>query len=852
MKQINMEYPSYRSGNDTWDGKPHKITPNGLYEFTIGDNTYYLMLYRDETYNVDEMQTILSVDYNGNMVKSPLDDYSRMEELVIGLMGSGNLNPVDLDILPDDIELGNELEIESLIHPQKQEEIKPQVIERVDTQALYIAHIVDSIHRYIPTSIYNQYLSGMYETRPNERNIEGVDCILVTQEDIDYISRVSHQPNYKPEYKPYGPNLYETRQKPEDDPRYLRQHQQPPTPGGGFDFNNPDPIIVNGIVMDYPDMRDFPYLPNNRLWDGRTHSISPVGLQRFNLNGRTFYYMNYIDNDYNSECITLLEEIDYGNIVKIPLDNYDKLPELLSRVHLTEVSTNILPNHIRLGRLLEIDYLIGLTNGLGTNNDWYEIPPLKPGTAGGSIPPEDPSINIKKEKFEGKQALFTVFRGLDGTLRVDATEYDFYLNDILDAEKHPVIKGKVVLSEEDLETIYNNSKNPELMPDFEIEYSEYSTRTMDIDKFNVYITNEGLELDTFDYSKFVDLGLLEEREINNKRVKITKEEIHNIEKYVGEWHYYAKLVNEIQLKPEVAFTIYNVNSKHFEVTNNIYDRYLKQYIDPDNNKQTHGGWNENGDYFTVITEEDIKTVERESHDPKLTPTILYKERKLRDIYGNEVDENTNNKEDKNEKNEELIEEPPIKKRNKVKSMIKNTKNWAKEHPVLATIAVGLAVTLGSQLALSGLMMVNSTLWSVLGGTGPACSALHSVNMALSKIVGFGAFKFTEAGTYTLAGKTGALALYSGVGANLTTAALSLGGIGKLIANKFKKKEQKEATKENTTLTREQIAELVKQEVEKATQDLVKENKALKAENALYKQQIEELVREQELSASRTK
>jgi len=166
--------------------------------------------------------------------------------------------------------------------------------------------------------------------------------------------------------------------------------------------------------------------------------------------------------------------------------------------------------------------------------------------------------------------------------------------------------------------------------------------------------------------------------------------------------------------------------------------------------------------------------------------------------------------------------------------------------------------------------LNSTLWSVLGGTGSACAKLHSINMALSKIVGFGAFKFTEAGTYALAGKTGALALYSGVGAKLTSAVLGLtgiGGLGKLIANKIRKNKEKEKEiepsennniksnenkKQEATLTREQIADLVKQEVEKATEGLVKENKALKAENESLRQQIEELVREQELSATRTK
>lgn len=925
MKQIRLEYP-YESGNDLWDGKEHVIIPNDLFEFQINGNTYYVMPYRDETYNEDDVITILSLDENGNFVKSPLDDYSRLNEL----LNNVELSPVDIDLLPDEIPLGNRIEIDTLINPNKKEndysnyeigtlerennigtiqkpqefgngnaipkphdnlgdghaipkpqdfgngnivynpnelkpefEMKPPQMEGLSdpsdlprikapiNQIKYPAFVEDNEHCFIYRDIFDTYLSDLYDVLPRTTRIDNHECILIRNTDNDIIYERSEH-GLVAEYV--------------DRRIYARTGINP-------NDDDPKPEKEEGIIMDYPNMNDYPNLPNNRLWDGRTHSITPVSLQMFELAGRTFYFMNYYDNDYNCECITLLGEDELGNIVKIPLDYYDKLPELLSRVNLFDVSLNKLPNHIRLGQLMEIDYLIGLTNRLENGFGGFgDTPPNKSTSGsggGGDTPPDDPSINVKEEKFSGKQALFTVFRGLDGTLRVDAVEYEFYLNDLLEKETHPVVKGKVILTEYDLEYIYNNSKNPELMPDFEIEYSEYNTRTMDIDNFNVYITNDGLELDTYDYTKFVELGLLEEREVIDKRVKITKEEIHNIENYDGEWHYYAKLVNEIKLKPEVAFTIYNVNAKHFEVTNNIYDRYLKKYLEPNNKKERHGGWNENGDYFTVITEEDIKTIERESNSPKLTPTILYKERKKRDIYGNYVDDNTNDI-DKVENNQQIIDNPPIKKRNKVKSMVKNTMDWAKEHPLLATIAVGLAVTLGSQLALSGVMMLNSTLWSVLGGTGSACAKLHSINMALSKIVGFGAFKFTEAGTYALAGKTGALALYSGVGAKLTSAVLGLtgiGGLGKLIANKIRKNKEKENeietpennnkksnenNKQETTLTREQIAELVKQEVEKATEGLVKENKALKAENESLRQQIEELLSEQELSATRTK
>ena len=52
MNKITMKYP-YGSDYDAWDGKEHDITPKpeGLYEFSIGDNTYYYMEYFDNTYN---------------------------------------------------------------------------------------------------------------------------------------------------------------------------------------------------------------------------------------------------------------------------------------------------------------------------------------------------------------------------------------------------------------------------------------------------------------------------------------------------------------------------------------------------------------------------------------------------------------------------------------------------------------------------------------------------------------------------------------------------------------------------------------------------------------------------------
>ena len=122
--------------------------------------------------------------------------------------------------------------------------------------------------------------------------------------------------------------------------------------------------------------------------------------------------------------------------------------------------------------------------------------------------------------------------------------------------------------------------------------------------------------------------------------------------------------------------------------------------------------------------------------------------------------------------------------------VEDAKGFFKRHPKLKVVAIGLGILLGSQLGLAGVMMINSALWTTLGGQGAVCGILHAINLGLSKIVGAGLFQFTQAGTYTFLGKTGALALYSSVGAKLTAAAAALGVVGTLIAKKIKGKNEK--------------------------------------------------------------
>ena len=847
MKQIRLEYP-YESGNELWDGKEHVITPNDLLEFQINGNIYYVMPYRDETYNEDDVITILSLDENGNFVKSPLDDYSRLSEL----LNNVELSPVDIDLLPDEIPLGNRIEIDTLINPNKKEsdysnyeigslergnnigvipkpqelgsgnaipkphdnlgdghaipkpqdfgngnivynpnELKPEFemkppqmgglsdpndlprIKAPINQIKYPAFVEDDEHCFIYRDIFDTYLSDLYDVLPRTTRIDNHECILIRNTDNDIIYERSEH-GLVAEYV--------------DRRIYARSGINP-------NDDDPNPEKEDGIIMDYPNMNDYPDLPNNRLWDGRTHSITPVSLQMFELAGRTFYFMNYYDNDYNCECITLLGEDELGNIVKIPLDYYDKLPELLSRVNLVDVSLNKLPNHIHLGQLMEIDYLIGLTNTLGNGFGGFgDTPPNKStGGSGGDIPPNASGGG-----------------GGDDT-----------------------------------------------PPEDEIEFSEFNAYI--INKTERYIPRD-LYYKFFGEHKGLKKLILDDLYPNADFVVATQNQID--------------IIVQSGIKCNYKYFAYyfedSINDRY--IPRNIFDEYLSDKYD--NTIEVIKTW---GNDYVKVKKNDVDYIDKVSSNPVIksvheclakTKVDYPSEEKWKyDDRLRELRNNPNNKVPEND-----LVNPPIKKRNKVKSMVKNTMDWAKEHPLLATIAIGLAVTLGSQIALSGVMMLNSTLWSVLGGTGSACAKLHSINMALSKIVGFGAFKFTEAGTYALAGKTGALALYSDVGAKLTSAVLGLtgiGGLGKLIANKIRKKKEKdkeeviektennnknhnENNKHETTLTREQIAELVKQEVEKATEGLVKENKALKAENESLRQQIEELLREQELSATRTK
>ena len=245
-----------------------------------------------------------------------------------------------------------------------------------------------------------------------------------------------------------------------------------------------------------------------------------------------------------------------------------------------------------------------------------------------------------------------------------------------------------------------------------------------------------------------------------------------------------------------------------------------------------------------------------------------------------------------EKTEETKEEIP--KKGRVKVVAKKALKWMKEHK-LATIAIGLALTTAIMFAIPAThMMINSALWNVgskLGWSAATLGKLHSTNLGLSKLVAGGAYMFESmSGAYTLGGVAGASALYGTGAANLVGALTGLTALGTIgtfgasiinkIKNRKKKKEEepkevpveevkeekeevvedtkskdKELEKENeksttvendkeetksTPLTKEQIAEMIKAEVEKAVAQKNAEISKLTAENEMLRAEIDML------------
>ncbi len=127
----------------------------------------------------------------------------------------------------------------------------------------------------------------------------------------------------------------------------------------------------------------YPYDPagKNPNYDGRLHDIKPNSLFSTTIRGIPFYVLTYHDLTLNSDMITLLVDIK-GQIVKVPLDNYNIFPQFLRNTNMTPISPKdidrILPKEIELSEQIDAANL---------------FPPVPQATANIPEPPNPPRGN---------------------------------------------------------------------------------------------------------------------------------------------------------------------------------------------------------------------------------------------------------------------------------------------------------------------------------------------------------------------------------------------------------------------------------------------------------------------------
>lgn len=87
----------------------------------------------------------------------------------------------------------------------------------------------------------------------------------------------------------------------------------------------------------------YPYIPGVSTCDGRPHTIEPTRIYRTTIGGRSFYVLNYRDEQINGDCTTILVYDGY-EFHKVPLENYSEFYEMLQsgEIVLTPVDISIL------------------------------------------------------------------------------------------------------------------------------------------------------------------------------------------------------------------------------------------------------------------------------------------------------------------------------------------------------------------------------------------------------------------------------------------------------------------------------------------------------------------------------
>lgn len=157
----------------------------------------------------------------------------------------------------------------------------------------------------------------------------------------------------------------------------------------------------------------FPKDESNEVFDGKIHTITPVGLESFLIGNNKFYILNYEEG--NQFGITLLRKNKDRQFFKIPLDNYDYLFNYLDTAHVQSEPLTVLNNQNYINT-------IGIQNAeqLFLSNNLYNeqtivasasgSPSSPPGGGGTEFsgPPSSPPKSRTKFTFPPDDPLFAV------------------------------------------------------------------------------------------------------------------------------------------------------------------------------------------------------------------------------------------------------------------------------------------------------------------------------------------------------------------------------------------------------------------------------------------------------------
>ena len=97
----------------------------------------------------------------------------------------------------------------------------------------------------------------------------------------------------------------------------------------------------------------YPYIEGNIICDGRVHRITPRTV--FRIEDLELYLLNYFDETLRTECTTIVQRNRNGELVKVPLIDYDSVTNMMrtGRLRLTEVPVNELFAEYFSGRRIE-------------------------------------------------------------------------------------------------------------------------------------------------------------------------------------------------------------------------------------------------------------------------------------------------------------------------------------------------------------------------------------------------------------------------------------------------------------------------------------------------------------------